>query len=48
MARAKAAGTDDLYNKEYRRLRRLTSDLAIRQVSVGILECLLLYEILSV
>ncbi|KAI8437085.1 hypothetical protein MSG28_010442 [Choristoneura fumiferana] len=38
MARAKAAGTDDLYNKEYRRLRRLTSDLAIRQSEYGLTE----------
>ncbi|KAJ0176443.1 hypothetical protein K1T71_007622 [Dendrolimus kikuchii] len=30
---AKTMATDDIYNKEYRRLRRLTSDLAIRQVS---------------
>lgn len=34
MAATKPA--EDNYNKEYRRLRRLTSDLAIRQVSVRI------------
>lgn len=30
-----AAATDDKYNKEYRRIRRLTSDLATRQFSVS-------------
>lgn len=28
------ASKDEIYNKEYKRLRRLTKDLALRQVSV--------------
>lgn len=28
---------EEIYNKEYRRIRRITTDFAIRQISVGTL-----------
>ncbi|KPJ19946.1 Calmodulin [Papilio machaon] len=30
---AETESTDEIYNKEYRRIRRITKDLAIRQIS---------------
>ncbi|GBP05309.1 Calmodulin, flagellar [Eumeta japonica] len=40
----KMTSEEDVYNKEYRRLRRLTSELAIRQVSVEFKEAFMLFD----